>query len=109
MPQTRYAQTDDGIHIAYQVLGQGERDMVLVPGLMSHLELLWEDPETAGFYRRLAALGRLILFDKRDTGLSDRAPGDHVARRADGRRARGDACRRARAGPCCSAIPRAPR
>ena len=43
---------------------------------MSHLELIWEDDETADFYRRLARLGRLILFDKRDTGLSDRAPGD---------------------------------
>ncbi len=49
--------------------------MVLVPGLMSHLELIWEDHETADFYQRLARLGRLILFDKRDTGLSDRAPG----------------------------------
>ena len=66
----------DGIHIAYQVLGDGERDIVLVPGLMSHLELLWEDPLMADFYRRLAKLGRLIMFDKRDTGLSDRALGD---------------------------------
>jgi DNA-binding SARP family transcriptional activator len=76
VPRTRYAQTDDGIHIAYQVLGEGEQDILFVPGLMSHLELLWEDDETAGFYRRLATLGRLIMFDKRDTGLSDRAPGD---------------------------------
>jgi len=49
---------------------------VFVPGLMSHLELFWEDPQTAGFFRQLATLGRLIMFDKRDTGLSDRAPGD---------------------------------
>ena len=42
--------------------------MVLVPGLMSHVELIWEDRQTADFYRRLARLGRLILFDKRDTG-----------------------------------------
>jgi DNA-binding SARP family transcriptional activator/pimeloyl-ACP methyl ester carboxylesterase len=76
VPRTRYAQTDDGIHIAYQVLGEGEQDILFVPGLMSHLELLWEDDETADFYRRLAKLGRLIMFDKRDTGLSDRAPGD---------------------------------
>ncbi len=75
-PQTRYAQTADGIHIAYQVIGDGERDIVFVPGLMSHLELLWEDHQTSDFYRRLAKLGRLILFDKRDTGLSDRAPFD---------------------------------
>jgi DNA-binding SARP family transcriptional activator/pimeloyl-ACP methyl ester carboxylesterase len=75
VPQTRYVQSADGVHIAYQVLGQGDLDIVFVPGLMSHLELLWEDPETSGFFRRLATLGRLILFDKRDTGLSDRAPG----------------------------------
>jgi DNA-binding SARP family transcriptional activator/pimeloyl-ACP methyl ester carboxylesterase len=76
VPQTRYAQTADGIHIAYQVIGEGERDIVFVPGLMSHLELLWEDRQTSDFFRRLARLGRLIMFDKRDTGLSDRAPGD---------------------------------
>ena len=58
------------------MLGQGERDIVFVPGLMSHLGLLWEADPVAGFFRRLAKLGRLIMFDKRDTGLSDRAPGD---------------------------------
>jgi DNA-binding SARP family transcriptional activator/pimeloyl-ACP methyl ester carboxylesterase len=93
-PRTRYAVTADGVHIAYQVLGQGRRDIVFVPGLMSHLDLLWEAPDTAGFFRRLATLGRLILFDKRDTGLSDRAVGDlslrermadvHVVMRAAG-------------------------
>ena len=76
VPQTRYARTEDGIHLAYQVIGEGERDIIFVPGLMSHLELLWEDRETADFYRRLARLGRLIMFDKRDTGLSDRSAGD---------------------------------
>jgi len=76
VPQTRYALTADGIHIAYQVLGEGERDIIFVPGLMSHLELLWEEDETSGFFRRLSRLGRLILFDKRDTGLSDPAPSD---------------------------------
>ena len=74
-PETRYVKSG-GVHIAYQVLGRGERDIVFVPGAMSHLDLLWEDPETAGFFHRLATLGRLILFDKRDTGLSDRAPAD---------------------------------
>ena len=74
-PQTRYAQSGE-MRIAYQVLGEGPRDIVFVPGAMSHLDLLWEDAETADFYRRLAGLGRLILFDKRDTGLSDRAPAD---------------------------------
>jgi DNA-binding SARP family transcriptional activator/pimeloyl-ACP methyl ester carboxylesterase len=76
VPRTRYALTEDGIRVAYQVIGEGERDILFVPGLMSHLELLWEDHETADFFRRLARMGRLILFDKRDTGLSDRAPGD---------------------------------
>jgi DNA-binding SARP family transcriptional activator/pimeloyl-ACP methyl ester carboxylesterase len=72
-PRTHYVESG-GVHIAYQVLGRGTRDIVFVPGAMSHLDLLWEDPETAGFFQRLAKLGRLILFDKRDTGLSDRAP-----------------------------------
>ena len=76
VPQTRYALTEDGVRIAYQVIGEGDRDIVFVPGLMSHLELLWEDHETADFYRRLAKLGRLIMFDKRDTGLSDRPSAD---------------------------------
>jgi DNA-binding SARP family transcriptional activator/pimeloyl-ACP methyl ester carboxylesterase len=76
VPPIRYARTADGIHIAYLVAGEGERDIVFVPGLMSHLELFWEDPQTAGFFRELARLGRLIMFDKRDTGLSDRGPGD---------------------------------
>jgi len=74
-PRTRYVESG-GIHIAYQVVGDGDRDVLFVPGLMSHVELAWEDPGTVQFYRRLAGLGRLILFDKRDTGLSDRAPGD---------------------------------
>ncbi len=74
-PQTHYVKSG-GVHIAYQVLGEGERDLLFVPGLMSHLELAWDDPGTVSFYRRLASLGRLILFDKRDTGLSDRAPRD---------------------------------
>jgi DNA-binding SARP family transcriptional activator/pimeloyl-ACP methyl ester carboxylesterase len=74
-PQTHYVESG-GVHIAYQVVGEGERDVLFVPGLMSHVELAWEDPGTVAFYRRLASLGRLILFDKRDTGLSDRAPRD---------------------------------
>jgi DNA-binding SARP family transcriptional activator/pimeloyl-ACP methyl ester carboxylesterase len=75
IPETRYAVNGD-LHIAYQVTGAGEHDVVFVPGLVSHLDLWWEEPTTARFFRRLASLGRLILFDKRDTGLSDRGPGD---------------------------------
>jgi len=74
-PPTHYVESG-GVHIAYQIVGEGDRDILFVPGLMSHVELAWEDPGTVQFYRRLAGLGRLILFDKRDTGLSDRAPGD---------------------------------
>ena len=89
-------------------VGKGERDIVFVPGLMSHLELLWEDPETAAFFRRLATLGRLILFDKRDTGLSDRAPGDtSLEERMDDVRAVMHAA--GSGGRCCSAIRRVPR
>jgi DNA-binding SARP family transcriptional activator/pimeloyl-ACP methyl ester carboxylesterase len=75
IPETRYA-VSGSLHIAYQVTGAGEQDIVFVPGLISHLDLWWEEPVTARFFRRLASLGRMILFDKRDTGLSDRAPGD---------------------------------
>ena len=70
----RYAVTD-GLNIAYQVTGHGDRDIVLVPGFVSHLELDWADPRHAHFLDRLAASGRLIRFDKRGTGMSDRPPG----------------------------------
>ena len=75
VPQTRYVDSG-GVHIAYQVVGEGATDILFVPGLISHVELAWQDPATAAFYSRLATMGRLILFDKRDTGLSDRSPGD---------------------------------
>jgi hypothetical protein len=70
----RYAETD-GLHIAHQVTGQGDRDIVLVPGFVSHLELDWDDPRHARFLDRLASFGRLIRFDKRGTGMSDRPEG----------------------------------
>jgi DNA-binding winged helix-turn-helix (wHTH) protein len=66
-----YAQSDD-LQIAYQVTGQGERDIVLVVGFVSHLELDWGDPRHAAFLDGLSGLGRLIRFDKRGTGMSDR-------------------------------------
>jgi pimeloyl-ACP methyl ester carboxylesterase len=62
----------DGLQIAYQVTGRGDRDIVLVAGFVSHLELDWADPRHAGFLDRLGSLGRLIRFDKRGTGMSDR-------------------------------------
>ncbi len=70
----RYVVTD-GLHIAYQVTGHGDRDIVLVPGFVSHLELDWDDPRHARFLDRLASFGRLIRFDKRGTGMSDRPEG----------------------------------
>lgn len=62
----------DGLQIAFQVTGGGDRDIVLVAGFVSHLELDWADPRHAGFLDRLGSFGRLIRFDKRGTGMSDR-------------------------------------
>jgi DNA-binding winged helix-turn-helix (wHTH) protein len=62
----------DGLQIAYQITGRGDRDIVLVAGFVSHLELDWADPRHAGFLDRLGSLGRLVRFDKRGTGMSDR-------------------------------------
>src|SRR5438552_8945792 len=70
--QTRYATASDGVSIAYQVLGEGPRDLVWVPGWISHVEAAWDEPTMARFFERLASFSRLILFDKRGTGLSDR-------------------------------------
>lgn len=69
MPATRYAKSD-GVHIAYQVAGEGPLDLVWVPGWVSHLDLLWEPPHRR-FLERLASFSRVILVDKRGTGLSD--------------------------------------
>jgi class 3 adenylate cyclase len=72
--ETRYAVAPDGVAIAYQVVGDGPIDLVWVPGWVSHLEAAWEEPTLARFFERLASFSRLILFDKRGTGLSDRVP-----------------------------------
>ena len=73
--QTRYARSGD-LSIAYQVVGDGPFDLVYVPGWVSNIELMWEEPGLAGFLERLASFSRLILFDKRGTGLSDPVPTD---------------------------------
>jgi pimeloyl-ACP methyl ester carboxylesterase len=70
-PETRYARSGD-VNIAYQVVGDAPRDLVLVPGWVSNIEVFWEEPAVARFLQRLASFTRLILFDKRGTGLSDR-------------------------------------
>src|SRR5687767_7100679 len=70
IPQTKYARSGD-VSIAYQVIGDGPLDLVLVLGFATHLELQWELPPLARFFERLSSFSRLILFDKRGTGLSD--------------------------------------
>jgi class 3 adenylate cyclase len=73
-PETRYAHSGD-LRIAYQTVGSGPLDLVFVFGFVSNLEFVWEDPAMARFFSRLAGFSRLILFDKRGTGLSDRVAG----------------------------------
>lgn len=75
-PTTRYAKSGD-LSIAYQVFGDGPHDLVLIPAFVSHLELAWEMPHIASFLERLASFCRVILFDKRGTGVSD--PVEHAA------------------------------
>lgn len=73
LPETMYARSGD-VNIAYQVIGDAPLDLVFVMGWVSHLEYFWREPSFARFLRRLASFSRLILFDKRGTGLSDRVP-----------------------------------
>lgn len=70
-PVTRYVKSDD-VHIAYQVLGDGPIDLLFIPGFVSHLEATWQYRELGAFVQRLASFSRLIFFDKRGTGMSDR-------------------------------------
>jgi pimeloyl-ACP methyl ester carboxylesterase len=73
-PETQYARSGKA-SIAYQVLGDGPIDLVFIPGFVSNVELGWELPSMSRFFERLASFSRLILFDKRGTGLSDRVGG----------------------------------
>ena len=93
-PETRYARSGD-VRIAYQVVGSGPLDLVFVPGFVSNIDLSWEMPETEHFLGRLSTFSRLILFDKRGTGLSDRMAG--LEDRMDDVRAVMDATRTQRA------------
>jgi class 3 adenylate cyclase len=72
-PRTHYARSGE-LNIAYQVVGDGPFDLVYVPGWVSNLDLMWDEPSYAGLLERLASFSRLILFDKRGTGLSDPVP-----------------------------------
>ena len=74
IPETRYARSGD-VSIAYQVLGDGPFDLVRIPPFVSHVELAWQIPSLAAFNRQLASFSRLITFDKRGTGMSDRVAG----------------------------------
>jgi class 3 adenylate cyclase len=74
---TQYARSG-GVNIAYQVVGDGAFDLVFAPPWVSHLEEDWEDPMHARFLERLASFSRLIVFDKRGTGMSDRVPDDRL-------------------------------
>jgi pimeloyl-ACP methyl ester carboxylesterase len=74
VPQTQYAESD-GLSIAYQVFGSGTTDLVVVPGIVSHLDMLWQHPPSARMLRRLAQSFRVITFDKRGQGLSDNFDG----------------------------------
>ncbi|URK87350.1 alpha/beta hydrolase [Rhizobium sp. RCAM05350] len=73
-PSTRYTRSGD-LNIAYQVVGDGPIDIVYVPGWVSNLDYAWELPRLVHVFERLSAFARLILFDKRGTGLSDRNVG----------------------------------
>jgi pimeloyl-ACP methyl ester carboxylesterase/DNA-binding winged helix-turn-helix (wHTH) protein len=77
VPRVHYAQSGS-VNIAYQVVGSGDVDIVFVMGWVSHLEYFWNEPSFARFLTRLASMGRLILFDKRGTGLSDAVPVDQL-------------------------------
>ena len=76
-PATRYAKSGE-VNIAYQVVGEGPFDLVYVPGWISNVELMWEEPAHARLLQRLASFSRLILFDKRGTGMSDPVPLDRL-------------------------------
>src|SRR5918992_449050 len=72
IPETRYARTADGTHVAYQINGDGPIDIVVLRAWHSNLDHDWEDPVLTGVHRRLGAVGRVIRLDRRGTGLSDR-------------------------------------
>jgi class 3 adenylate cyclase len=78
VPQTRYATTADGVHIAYQVVGDGPVDFVYVGPWVTHLEYRWDLPRYASYLRRIASFSRLIMFDKRGFGMSDPVPADQL-------------------------------
>jgi pimeloyl-ACP methyl ester carboxylesterase len=96
-PEIHYVRSGD-VNIAYQIVGDGPDDLVFVPGFVSNLEWGWKEPSLAAFYGRLARFSRLIIFDKRGTGVSDRISGvPDLETRMDDVRAVMDAARSSRA------------
>jgi class 3 adenylate cyclase/pimeloyl-ACP methyl ester carboxylesterase len=76
IPETRYAKAADGTHIAYQIVGDGPVDLIYMQPWFSHLEDIWEEPRYERFLLRIASFSRLILFDRRGSGMSDPVPAD---------------------------------
>src|SRR5262249_37910956 len=76
-PDTQYTRSGD-VNIAYQVVGEGPLDLIYVPGWISNMDTAWDDPNVSKFLRRLASFSRLIMLDKRGTGLSDPVPLDQL-------------------------------
>ncbi len=100
-PESHFARTVDGVDIAYQVVGDGPVDLVYLPAWFSHVEIAWEEPKEAGFLMALASFSRLIVFDRRGSGLSDPLPHDQppaLEARMDDVRAVMDAAGSERAG-----------
>jgi pimeloyl-ACP methyl ester carboxylesterase len=77
-PETRYAKTADGVHVAYQVVGDGPVDILFVLGWVTHIERMWSEPRFARFFTKLASFARVMVFDKRGVGLSDRVSEDRL-------------------------------
>jgi class 3 adenylate cyclase/pimeloyl-ACP methyl ester carboxylesterase len=74
MPETHFVRSGD-VDLAYQVFGDGPRNLLALAGWVSHLEVIWELPEFARFLERLGEIGRVVMYDKRGSGMSDRPPG----------------------------------
>src|SRR5687768_18599120 len=72
-PETRYARAADGIHVGYQVVGSGPVDIVFVPYDYSNIEAAWDFPPFVSFVRSLTSIGRVLVFDRRGSGTSDRS------------------------------------
>ena len=77
-PQTRYAKARDGNQVAYQVLGEGPLDLVYLTGSLSNVDVRWEHPSSAQFLECLASFSRLVIFDRRGVGVSDRFPPEMI-------------------------------